>query len=214
MTTTYQHYQIVITATKENRYASISTLSLFDENGVDLCRQDGVQITADKQYSSQQAEYMIDGIGKTYWEGGASAGEFPMTIVVSLPAAAAVNKIFIENNSGYEKETITAFTFSGGNNINEWTHLKDFNNKDSTTSQYYYVVQYKVGGISLQDDGKASRLVIVNDWQTGDFLGKVVPDTTGKWQFLINEQKILLVTHIGEDGFAPQADGGITPIRA
>lgn len=71
---------------------------------------------------------------------------------------------------------------------------------------------FVVQGNSLQDDGKASRYILINDWKTGDFIKKIVPSNTGGWQYVTDNNNPVLVTHVGEDGFAPQADGGIIPI--
>lgn len=70
---------------------------------------------------------------------------------------------------------------------------------------------YTVGGRSLQDNGIASRFVLINDWQTGDFIKKIVPSSNGEWEYKVKNQNPILVTHVGADGFAPQSDGGIIP---
>lgn len=71
---------------------------------------------------------------------------------------------------------------------------------------------YQVSGKSLQDNGKASRLVLIHDWATGDFIRKITPSLDGAWRFMVETNSPLLITHIGEDGFAPQADGGVIPV--
>lgn len=210
--TAYQYYQIVITQTAENRYAAINTLSLFDENGVDLCRQNGVQITADKQYRNQEATYMIDGTDETYWEGAESERQLPIIITVSLPKAQMVSSLFITNNTMYDGETVTQFTLNGSNDKQSWVHIKDFENTESSRQKYYYLVMYGVNGVSLQDNGQASRFILVHNWRTGEFLDKITPKANGDWTYLNPSKEPLLITHVGEDGFAPQADGGIIPI--
>lgn len=69
-----------------------------------------------------------------------------------------------------------------------------------------------VQGKSLQDDGKASRFVLIHDWASGNFIQKVVPAADGSWSYTSSNANKLIVTHIGAEGFAPQTDGPITPV--
>lgn len=73
---------------------------------------------------------------------------------------------------------------------------------------------YIISGKSLQDDSKASRFVLIHDWATGDFIKKVVPAADGSWSYTAPDSNPVLVTHVGADGFAPQADGGIIPVAS
>lgn len=69
-----------------------------------------------------------------------------------------------------------------------------------------------VMGKSLQDNGKASRFVLIHDWESGSFIQKVVPSTDGSWSYSPPNANKLIITHIGEEGFAPQTDAPITPV--
>lgn len=68
-----------------------------------------------------------------------------------------------------------------------------------------------IKGNSKQDDGVASRLVLINDWQTGDFIAKITPQANGDFEYLTPNANKLIVSHIGAEGFAARIDAPITP---
>lgn len=70
----------------------------------------------------------------------------------------------------------------------------------------------KVAGKSLQDNAKPSRFVLIHDWKTGDFIQKIVPLPDGTWTYTQLGNAPVLVTHVGEDSYKPQADGGVVPV--
>lgn len=68
-----------------------------------------------------------------------------------------------------------------------------------------------ISGNSKQDDGIASRFVLISDWQTGDFIAKVTPQANGDWEYISPNSNKLIVSHVGAEGFAPKIDAPITP---
>lgn len=70
---------------------------------------------------------------------------------------------------------------------------------------------YQIAGNSKQDNNVASRFVLINDWQTGDFIKKITPRANGDWEYVAPNTNKLIISHIGADGFAPKIDAPITP---
>ena len=68
-----------------------------------------------------------------------------------------------------------------------------------------------VTGNSKQDDGTSSRFILINNWQTGDFIKKITPRANGDWKYIAPNTNKLIISHIGNDGFAPKIDAPITP---
>lgn len=69
-----------------------------------------------------------------------------------------------------------------------------------------------VSGNSKQDDGKISRFVLIDNWDTGGRIAKIVPDGSGNWSIPLETNVKVIVTHIGEDGYRPKADAPIIPV--
>lgn len=118
----------------------------------------------------------------------------------------------MQPTSGYEWQSAVVEHSDDGN---VWTKHGVIEPKITTMDLSYIVTPildpYSVKGRSLQDNGLASRFVLINDWQTGDFIKKIVPSSSGEWEYRASNQKPVLVTHVGADGFAPQSDGGVIP---
>jgi hypothetical protein len=70
-----------------------------------------------------------------------------------------------------------------------------------------------ISGNSKQDDGNVSRFILINDWQSGDFIKKIMPKPDGSWFYMSPNTNKLIVSHIGADGFAPRIDAPITPVQ-
>lgn len=69
-----------------------------------------------------------------------------------------------------------------------------------------------IGGNSKQDDGKISRFVLIDNWDTGKRIAKIVPDGSGFWSIPLETNVKVIVTHIGEDGYRPKSDAPIIPV--
>lgn len=87
----------------------------------------------------------------------------------------------------------------------------DFQPKETKTVSVL-INTYKILGKSLQDDNHASRFVLINDWQTGDFVAKVTPQANGDWEYRTLNANKLIISHIGAEGFAPRIDAPIIPV--
>ena len=69
-----------------------------------------------------------------------------------------------------------------------------------------------VGGTSLLDTGVGSTKVLLHRYSDGVLIGSVAPNAvTGQWQYRLQNNDQLLVTHIGPSGFRPVSDGPVTP---
>lgn len=84
--------------------------------------------------------------------------------------------------------------------------------KDLSLKTVNVIKLASISGKSLQDNGKASRFILIHDWATGDFIQKVIPAADGSWSYSPPNANKLIITHIGEEGFAPQTDAPITPV--
>ena len=69
-----------------------------------------------------------------------------------------------------------------------------------------------IGGNSKQDDGKPSRFVLIHNWDTGEFIDKIVPDSQGNWQKQLLSNIKTVVTQVGDNGYRPIADAPIIPV--
>lgn len=117
--------------------------------------------------------------------------------------------------SGYDRSWQTADIEYSDNGVDWFFYGRiepKFAYKDLSLKTVNVIRAGVVLGNSKQDDGVASRFVLINDWQTGDFIAKVVPQADGSWSCVVKDIKPLLITHVGADGFKPQADGGIIPV--
>ena len=100
-----------------------------------------------------------------------------------------------------------------------WTDLLSVDILGYTSADRWYVSSgtlripfgHIVSGNSTHSDTTEVQRVLINDWTTGVLIDSVAPDSAGDWQSIYTGASDVLVTHIGDSGYQPIADGPVTP---
>lgn len=151
------------------------------------------------------------GVDPSWWIGYV----FPTPVTVTSIGLQMYQSM--QSNDGYEWQTADVEYSDDGNTWHKYGVIEpkiaamDLSYITTPVLTTPVLASYSVKGRSLQDNGLASRFVLINDWQTGDFIQKIVPSSNGDWEYVTSSQNPVLVTHVGADGFAPQSDGGVIP---
>lgn len=107
----------------------------------------------------------------------------------------------------------------GSNDGSTWTDLLSVDILGYTPADRWYLTAgtlripfgHIVSGNSTHSDTTAAQRVFINNWTTGALIDSVVPDGAGAWQSVVTGAADVLVTHIGDSGHRPLADGPVTP---
>lgn len=214
----YSKYRIYVTRTAGSAagapgYCSINEFRGFtngDGSGSNLFT--GGTASASGAYSSNVAGVAFDGNASTFWESD-NAGSGFRWLRYDLASAAVVRNFFLSATS-YASKVPRDFLLQGSNDGTSWTTL--FQVVDwvatSVTKTESIRLDLSVGGTSLLDTGVGSTKVLLHRYSDGVLIGSVAPNAvTGQWQYRLQNNDQLLVTHIGPSGFRPVSDGPVTP---
>lgn len=119
----------------------------------------------------------------------------------------------MQQSWGYEWQTADVYVSDDAVNWIKYGYIEPKIAQMDLSLNTVAIVRYPyIKGNSKQDNGVASRFVLINDWQTGDFIKKITPLANGDWEYIPRNSNKLIISHIGAEGFAPRIDGPITPV--
>ena len=215
----YSKYRIYVTRTVSTAagspdYCAINEFSGFtngDGSGSNLFT--GGTASASGTYKTQTANLAFDGNAATYWESDNDASGFRW-LRYDLASAVVIRNFYLSSTTEYTNEVPRDFLLQGSNDGTSWTTL--FQAVDWVATKVAKSesmrLDLSVGGASLLDTGIGSTKVLLHRYSDGVLIGSTSPNAvTGQWQYRLQNNDPLLVTHIGPSGFRPISDGPVTP---
>lgn len=214
----YSKYRIYVTrtATSDAGAPSYCTINEFrgftngDGSGSNLFM--GGTASASGAYSAQTANLAFDGNAATYWESDNAASGFRW-LRYDLASAVVIRNFYLSSTT-YPGEVPRDFLLQGSNDGTSWTTLFQVVDWVATSVGKTESIRLdlSVGGTSLLDTGVGSIKVLLHRYSDGVLIGSTSPNAvTGQWQYRLQNNDQLLVTHIGPSGFRPISDGPVTP---
>lgn len=213
----FKYYRVNVTGTAQNpgastaKYVTINELEMFefDVTGTNLCAT--ATATASGFYAAgTEAPKAIDGNATTFWE---SAQVVDNWLKVELTTAKVVRQIRI-TSSAYPNEVPRNFQIVGSNDNSTWEAVLTVVDWVTTPVAKTGVLTTNrlFGGVSKTSDGLATASVEIYTWDTGEYVGRVIPDAAGGRSFREHTAtpRQYLVVHKGPAGYKPQADGPVT----
>ncbi len=214
----YSKYRIYVSRTASTpagapSYCTINEFRGFtngDGSGANLFT--GGTASASGAYSAQTANLAFDGNAATFWESDASASGASW-LRYDLASAAVIRNFYL-SSTAYPGEVPRDFLLQGSNDGTSWTTLfQAFDWVATSVAKTESIrIDLSVGGTSLLDTGVGSTKVLLHRYSDGVLIGSAAPNTvTGQWQYRLQNNDQLLVTHLGPSGFRPVSDGPVTP---
>jgi hypothetical protein len=119
-------------------------------------------------------------------------------------------------NAGYAPKLLR---LQGSSDGSTWTTLLSVDIAGYAATDRWYLTTgtlripfgHIVSGNSTHSDTTEVQRIFINDWTTGALVDKVIPDSAGDWESIVTGPDDVLVTHIGDSGYRPLADGPVTP---
>ena len=214
----YSKYRIYVTRTASTaagapNYCTINEFRGFtngDGSGSNLFT--GGTASASGAYNTKTANLAFDGNAATYWESDNAASGFRW-LRYDLASAVVIRNFYLSSTT-YPNEVPRDFLIQGSNDGTTWTTILQVVDWVATSVAKTESIRtdLSVGGTSLLDTGVGSTKVLLHRYSDGVLLGTVAPNAvTGQWQYRLQNNDPLLVTHIGPSGFRPVSDGPVTP---
>lgn len=213
----FKYYRIDITGTAQNpgaatsKYVTINELEMFefDVTGTNLCA--AATATASGFYATGTgAPKAIDGNAATYWESAQTVNNW---LKIEFASAKVVRQIRI-TSTAYPNEVPRNFQIVGSNDNTTWESVLTVVDWVTSPGAKTGVLTTNrlFGGVSKTSGGLATATVEIYTWDTNEFVGKVIPDSSGAWAFREHTAtpRQYLVVHKGPSGYKPQADGPVT----
>lgn len=191
-----------------NYYKALAEFGLYEsEDGTGVNSATGAFAAASSVVSA--ASRAIDNKTTTTWESASTGEEDGEWLSVRLAVAKPIRSFKMTGNPDNPAQWLKDFKIEGSADNISWELL--YEKKNSSGQILLVNIARTVSGISKLSTGVKSSKVYVHDWQTGDFIGSVVPKTNGSWSCPAGDAEQVLVTHIGPSGYEPKSDGPITP---
>lgn len=211
----YKYYRLLFKGSfaTDNTYASFAEFRLFEDllgKGTNLCI--GATATSSGSYSADTiAQSGIDNKPATYYESEStnfSTGD-TCWFKVELPVPKVIRSYYLRPGL-YPNEYPLKFEIQGSNDNVYWQRLYENLSVPGTVAYTRTIASY-VGGVSRLTNGLPTNRVIIYEWESGQHLLTVTPDSSGNWFASVAYGVDVLVTHIGPAGYRPESDGPITP---
>lgn len=209
-----KHYRLYITRTYRMDYARIDRIMMYTsadrlaENILDPALIES--ISSSGNYSSTTLPANV-ATSAGYWESQNSLADKWVSVKLRTPQP--VRAFSIAVGGGWNEFPIDFIFQSSVDGIVWEDLLSSANNPVANLTSFYFetAIYLDLSGISKLENNNPSQAVLVHDWNTGNLIKKVVPDTNGNWKCPLRYSDDVLVTHIGPSGYEPKSDGPITP---
>lgn len=209
----YKFYRIVKYKNPNNTvqgYFALNTFGIFEthESTTDLAlASNGTVATAETSSGTYFVGNAIDGNDSTTWE--STNKPFPTWFQVELPVAKPAQR-FIVAHTQWVDEAPGEFSILGSNNGTDWTEIILVSGWSMAKKDLH--LNTFLRGRSMCADGSKCERVDVYNWDTRAFVGEVVPDAGGYWEFSdpgADPDVNYMVVHHPRQGFKPQVDGPV-----
>ncbi len=223
----YSKYRIVFSRGQApgntgNSYIAVREVGLFstsDQTSENLAT--GSTITSSGSYENANGPNKVaDGQLSTYWESALFVpGSSTVWVQFDLPAAVALRSVRMAGGiPSFSNETPRDFIIQGSNDGATWVTLLDVKDwggfKDGQSPAMVDAsmrLDLILAGTSRLVSGARSDAVFLHHFVSGELVAKITPAVDGTYKYVPQSKSALLITHVGPTGYAPQADGPVTP---
>lgn len=158
----------------------------------------------------------------TAWASLQGAGNMPAWVQYDRGVGNAAEGCFLEFRGRPPSHIYSPklLRLQGSNNGSTWDTLLSVNILGHTLTDRWVISStgtlripfgHIVSGNSALATTAPVARVLLSEWASGKLIESLVPDAAGNWQSITVGSADVLVTHIGNSGYKPLADGPITP---
>lgn len=216
MSVNWRYWRLHVVTVTSATYVAVEFMKISATAGGATILTGGTP-TASSEFSGSfnAAKAFID--DTQYWSTTASP-TLPQWIQYDIGSAATGRYLEIRAFSATDYAPLQII-LKGSSDGSTWVDLLSINVTSYAVTGRWYVATktvripfgHIVSGNSTHSDTTEIQRVLINNWTTGAFIDSVVPDSAGDWESVVTGTADVLVTHIGDSGYRPLADGPITP---
>lgn len=207
----YKHYRLVFDESVGNSsYTTVNEIEAYTDRGVlSGNKLSTATLTSNGQYQTQFASFANDGDLSTYWESISATPQNKAWLSIELnePQELLVFKITSTAYPSEKPKNFKVFSSDDGASWVEIAQISNFLTPSTTDASFHLWTGYS--GYSTLDDGSASSLVALVDWDTLQTLDTKIPQPDGYYQFYRQNYTKVMIVHKGPIGYKPICDGPI-----